>query len=96
MCWVAIDWAISLAMRRSLPCPLIKWLEVRDAIFREVYTTFWSEKKQAFIQYKGSTTLDASALLMPMVGLIPPRDPRWVKTLSGIGRELVEDSLAVS
>jgi GH15 family glucan-1,4-alpha-glucosidase len=93
MCWVALDRAIRVAARRSLPCPLARWTEARDTIYREVYEKFWSEKRQAFIQYKGNETLDASALLMPMVGLIPPRDPRWIGTLEGIDKELVEDSL---
>ncbi len=93
MCWVAVDRAIRIATRRSLPCPLVRWIDVRDAIYREVYEQFWSEEKQAFIQHKGSQTLDASALLMPMVGLIPPRDPRWIQTLAATDRVLVEDSL---
>ena len=93
MCWVALDRAIRIATRRSLPCPLTRWTEARDTIYREIYEGFWSEAKQAFIQYKGSQTVDASALLMPMVGVIPPRDPRWLKTLAAIGAELVDDSL---
>ncbi len=93
MCWVAVDRAIRIATRRSLPCPLVRWIDVRDAIYREVYEQFWSEEKRAFIQHKGSQTLDASALLMPMVGLIPPRDPRWIQTLAATDRVLVEDSL---
>ena len=60
MCWVALDRAIRVANRRSLPCPLVRWLDARDAIYREVYEQFWSEEKQAFIQHKGSQTLDAS------------------------------------
>ena len=93
MCWVALDRAIRIATRRSLPGPLARWTDVRDTIYREIYEGFWSEKKNAFIQYKGSQTLDASSLLMPMVGVIPPRDPRWLQTLKGIDAELVDDSL---
>ena len=91
--WVAMDRAIRIAQRRSLPAPLTRWLEVRDAIHNEVYNGFWNDKKQAFVQYKGSETLDASALMMPLVGFIASRDPRWLSTLDGIEDELVDDAL---
>lgn len=91
--WVAMDRAIRIAQRRSLPAPLARWLEVRDAIHNEVYNGFWNDKKQAFVQYKGSETLDASALMMPLVGFIASRDPRWLSTLEGIEDELVDDAL---
>ena len=91
--WVAMDRAIRIAQRRSLPAPLARWLEVRDAIHHEIYNNFWSEKKQAFVQYKGAETLDASALMMPLVGFIASRDPRWLSTLAAIEDELVDDAL---
>lgn len=93
LCWVAIDRGLRLADRRSLPAPIVRWRKVRDAIYEEILTKFWSEKKQAFVQYKGSETLDAACLLMPMVRFISPNDPRWMSTLDAIGRELVDDSL---
>ena len=93
LCWVAVDRAIRLAMRRSLPGPLVRWMETRDEIYRSVFTDFWSEKKRAFVQHHGSDALDASALLMPLLRFIAPTDPRWLSTLDAIGRELVEDSM---
>ncbi|HYN36720.1 MAG TPA: glycoside hydrolase family 15 protein, partial [Actinomycetota bacterium] len=91
--WVAMDRAIRIAQRRSLPAPMSRWTDVRDEIHNEIYQGFWSDEKKAFVQYKGSTTLDASALIMPLVGFIAPRDPRWLSTLKGIENELVDDSL---
>lgn len=91
--WVAMDRAIKIARRRSLPAPLDKWIAVRDDIHHEIYDGFWDEKKQAFIQYKGGDTLDASALMMPLVDFIASRDPRWLSTLAAIEEELVDDSL---
>jgi GH15 family glucan-1,4-alpha-glucosidase len=91
--WVAMDRAIRIAQRRSLPAPLARWTEVRDEIHHEIYHGFWSEKKQAFVQYKGAETLDASALMMPLVGFIASRDPRWLSTLAAIEDELVDDAL---
>jgi GH15 family glucan-1,4-alpha-glucosidase len=91
--WVALDRAIRIAQRRSLPAPMSRWVDVRDEIHREIYQGFWNDEKQAFVQYKGSKTLDASALIMPLLGFIAPRDPRWLSTLKAIENELVDDSL---
>jgi GH15 family glucan-1,4-alpha-glucosidase len=93
MCWVAIDRAIRLAGKRSFPAPLSRWHEVRDAIYVDIYARFWDGNRRAFVQHAGAATLDAAALLMPLVRFISPTDPRWVSTLSAIERELVSDSL---
>ena len=93
MCWVAIDRAIRLANKRSFPAPLSRWYDVRDTIYHDIYDRFWDASRRAFIQHPGANTLDASALLMPLVRFISPTDPRWVSTLRAIERELVSDSL---
>ena len=62
-------------------------------IHDEIYHNFWDSKQEVFVQYRGSTVLDASCLLMPITGFIAPRDPRWLSTLDAVGRELVDDSL---
>jgi GH15 family glucan-1,4-alpha-glucosidase len=93
MCWVALDRAIRLSRKRSLPAPLVRWLEVRDAIYHEIHTEFWDPDQEAFVQSKGSTALDASCLLMPLVRFISPTDPRWLSTLKAVGEQLVDDSL---
>lgn len=93
MCWVAIDRGIRLAQKRSFPAPLARWTAVRDEIYRDVYDQFWDGSLQTFVQYKGSKTVDASALLMPLVKFTGPSDPRWRSTLKKINETLVEDSL---
>ncbi len=93
MCWVAIDRAIRLARKRSLPGPLATWFEMRDKIYGDIFTNFWDQRLQAFVQYKGARTLDAGALIMPLVRFISPRDPRFLATLKAIEAELVSDSL---
>jgi GH15 family glucan-1,4-alpha-glucosidase len=93
MCWVALDRAIRLSRKRSLPAPIVRWLEVRDAIYQEIHTEFWDPDQEAFVQSKGSTALDASCLLMPLVRFISPTDPRWLSTLKAVGEQLVDDSL---
>jgi GH15 family glucan-1,4-alpha-glucosidase len=93
LCWAAIDRAIRLARKRSFPAPLARWHEERDAIYQDVFTHFWDTDRKAFVQAKGSTALDASSLLLPLVKFIAPSDPRWLSTLRAIERDLVSDSL---
>jgi GH15 family glucan-1,4-alpha-glucosidase len=93
LCWVALDRAIRLATRRSLPAPLIRWHEERDAIHNEVFTRCWDPEQRTFVQSPGSKAVDASSLLMPLVRFISPTDPRWLSTLRAIEGALVSDSL---
>ena len=93
MCWVAIDRGVRLALKRSFPAPLDRWRRVRDAIYNEIMDDFWDAKRQAFVQHKGSTNMDAANLLMPLVKFMAPTDPRWLSTLKAIEEDLVDDSL---
>jgi GH15 family glucan-1,4-alpha-glucosidase len=92
-CWAAIDRAVRLTQKRSFPGPMLRWHDVRDEIHRDIFANFWDAGRKTFVQARGSTALDASALLMPLVRFISPTDPRWVSTLRAIERELVSDSL---
>ncbi|WP_210489276.1 glycoside hydrolase family 15 protein [Rufibacter aurantiacus] len=93
MAWVALDRGIRIAQSRSFPAPLDKWIRERDTVYEEVYEKHWSEEKQAFVQYRGATTLDAAVLLMPLVRMISPVDPKWLSTLKAIEEELMAGSL---
>jgi GH15 family glucan-1,4-alpha-glucosidase len=93
MSWVAIERAVRIARQRGLPGDLVKWLDVRDQIYRQIMTHGWSDERQAFVQHYDTGHLDASVLLMPLVKFIAPTDPRWLSTLDAIGSELVSDSL---
>ncbi|MGD9570257.1 MAG: glycoside hydrolase family 15 protein [Thermoleophilia bacterium] len=93
MCWVAFDRAIRMQNARGLPADTRRWRQVRDAIYEEIMDRGWSEARGAFVQYYGGDVLDASALLMPLVKFIGPRDPRMLSTLDAIQRDLVSDSL---
>jgi hypothetical protein len=93
MCWVALDRAIRIASDRGFPADRAHWQSVRDEIFHRIMRRGWSESKQAFVQHEQTDVLDASVLLMPLVGFISPTDPRWLSTLDAIGSELVADSL---
>jgi GH15 family glucan-1,4-alpha-glucosidase len=93
MCWVAFDRALRLAEKRSLSGPLDVWRGTRDEIRDDIFTNFWSEGLQSFVQAKGSKDLDAAALLMPLVRFISPVDPMWLSTMKAIEEHLIEDTL---
>lgn len=92
MCWVALDRALRLAARRSLPGPLDRWRVARDQIYHSVFDDLWDSKRKAFVQFKGAKAMDASAMIMPLVRMISPTDPRWLSTMAAIEKDLVEDS----
>ena len=86
MCWVALDRGLRLAEKRSFPAERDQWLKARDQIYMEIMTKGWSEDRQAFVQYYGSDSLDASNLIMPLVFFLSPTDPRALSTLNAINR----------
>lgn len=95
MCWVAVDRAMRMATKFSMPAPLEHWREVRDAIKRDVYENFWDDEAGTFVQYKGSKAVDASTLLMPLVKFISPTDPYWLSTMRQIKKRLLTDCLVM-
>jgi GH15 family glucan-1,4-alpha-glucosidase len=86
MCWVALDRALRLAVKRSFPADQERWLETRDRIYEEIMSRGWSAQRQAFIQYYGSDALDAANLVMPLVFFVSPTDPRILKTIDAVCR----------
>jgi GH15 family glucan-1,4-alpha-glucosidase len=98
MCWVALDRALRLAEKRSFPHDHVKWLRVRDEIYLDVMKHGWNTDINSFVQQYGSTALDASNLMMPLVFFMAPNDPRMIGTLDAICRDpsdggLLSDSL---
>ncbi|MEL6614567.1 MAG: glycoside hydrolase family 15 protein, partial [Bacteroidota bacterium] len=81
MCWVALDRALRLADKRSLPAPRKRWTKTRDRIYRAIMEKGWNEERGAFVQAFGGDALDASNLLMPLVFFVGPNDPRMISTL---------------
>jgi GH15 family glucan-1,4-alpha-glucosidase len=92
-CWVALDRAIRLATKRSLPGDLVRYARERDRIHDAIMTHGWDPARQRFVQYYGADALDASTLIMPLVFFVSPTDPRMQSTLDHIVDELVSDSL---
>jgi GH15 family glucan-1,4-alpha-glucosidase len=93
MCWVAIERAIRMANRRSLPADLLRWRGCRDTIYRRIMSRGWSETRRAFVQHEDGDVLDAAVLMMPLTKFIAPTDPKWLSTLDALTEELVSDSL---
>ena len=93
MSWVAMDRAIRIAQLHGLPADLPRLTAARDAIYQQIMDKGWSAKRSAFVQHYNTDVLDASLLLMPLVGFVSPTDPKWLSTLHAMDAELVSDSL---
>jgi GH15 family glucan-1,4-alpha-glucosidase len=93
MTWVAFDRAQRLARDRGLPAPVERWRKLAASAYRFVQDSCWDPELGAYVMHPGSTNLDASMLVMPLVKFSGPTDPRFLSTLDRLGRELVSDSL---
>jgi len=89
MAWVALDRGVRTAERLGTDAPLDRWRAVRQEIHDEVLALCFDEARGAFTQAAGVRSLDASALLIPLVGFLPPDDPRIVGTVKAIAAELM-------
>ena len=95
MAWVAFDRAIKCVERLGLAGPVDEWRDLRGKIYRQVCERGFNAERGAFVQSYESTALDASALLIPLVGFLPPTDPRVKSTVAAIERDLVDDGLVL-
>lgn len=91
MCWVALDRALQLADRLDAADHAPRWKAARDEIQLAVTGEGWNPKVGAFTQYFGGDTLDASTLMMPIVGFLPADDPRIVATIDAIASRLTDE-----
>ncbi|WP_297297086.1 glycoside hydrolase family 15 protein [uncultured Methylovirgula sp.] len=95
MAWVALDRSVRDAERFELQAPLERWRQLRDRIHATVCEQGFDPGKNAFTQSFGSPELDASLLLIPVVGFLPPDDPRISGTVAAIEKELMVDGLVL-
>jgi GH15 family glucan-1,4-alpha-glucosidase len=91
MVWAAFDRALKTAERFGAEGPVARWRALRDEVHADVSRHGFDASRNAFVQAYGSDVLDASALLIPIVGFLPPDDPRVLSTIEAIQRELVVD-----
>lgn len=95
MAWVAFDRAIRIATKLKTRAPIERWRELRTRIHREVCAKAYNRKLGYFAQAYGSDELDASVLLMPLVGFLPHRDIRVKKTVNAIEKHLMADGFVM-
>jgi GH15 family glucan-1,4-alpha-glucosidase len=95
MAWVAVDRAIRAAELWQLPCPLERWRTLRGEIRADVERHGYDSERGTFVRSYGQTHLDASLLLLPIVGFLPATDPRMRRTTEAIRRELGRDGLVL-
>jgi GH15 family glucan-1,4-alpha-glucosidase len=95
MAWVAADRVARMAEQAGYDAPLPGLRRMRDEIHAEVCREGYDAERNTFTQYYGSSQLDASLLLIPQVGFLPPSDLRVVGTVEAIQRELVHDGFVM-
>ncbi len=95
MAWVAFDRAVKIAEKGQFDAPLKRWKKTRNAIHKQVCAKAFSKRLNSFVQQYGSGQLDASVLLMSMVGFLPPEDPRIIGTVNAIEKHLMRDGLVM-
>jgi len=95
MAWVAFDRAVRSVEDFGLQGPADRWRVIRDTIHQQVCERGYDSAQNSFVQSYGVSDLDASLLLIPIVGFLPPTDPRVRGTLDAIERHLIQDGLVL-
>jgi GH15 family glucan-1,4-alpha-glucosidase len=95
MTWVAFDRGIKSAEAFGFKAPVVKWRVLRDAIHRDVCDKGFDAELNSFVESYGSKWLDASILMLPSVGFLPPDDPRVRGTLDAIEQHMIRDGFVL-
>ncbi|MDP9242405.1 MAG: glycoside hydrolase family 15 protein [Actinomycetota bacterium] len=95
MVWVALDRAVKDVEEHGLSGPVDRWRALRDEVHDQVCREGYDAERGTFVQYYGSKELDANLLLIPLIGFLPGNDPRVVRTVEAIQRELVDDGFVM-
>jgi GH15 family glucan-1,4-alpha-glucosidase len=95
MAWVAVDRALKSAEQYGLDAPVERWRALRDRMHADVCAHGYDASLGSFVQAYGTRLLDASLLLLPLVGFLPPDDPRVRGTVAAIERHLVSDGFVL-
>ena len=93
LCWVAVDRAIKISYLIQDGKSAKKWENLREEIHSDIMQNAWNGQRESFMQSYNSTHLDASVLLMEYYGFIKARDPKYVKTVKAIEKELMHEGL---
>ncbi len=95
MAWVALDRAVKEIEQFGMEGPVERWRAARDAVHADVCARGFDAARGTFVQAYGEAQLDASLLLLPAVGFLPPDDPRIIGTIEAIERELLVDGFVL-
>ena len=95
MAWVAFDRAVRTVEQQRLDGPEDRWRELRDEIHTTVIERGFDAALGSFTQSFGSKELDASLLMLPLVGFLPATDPRIRGTIEAVERDLLQDGLVL-
>jgi GH15 family glucan-1,4-alpha-glucosidase len=95
MAWVAIDRAVKSVELHGLEGPVDRWRALRRQLHQEITRKGYNAEIGSFVQYYGSKRLDASLLMIPLVGFLPATDPRMQGTVEAIQRELMVDGFVL-
>jgi GH15 family glucan-1,4-alpha-glucosidase len=95
MAWVAFDRAVKIARGGGFEAPVESWAAQRDKVHAEVCARGFNRQKNSFTQVYDGDALDASLLMLPLVGFLPADDPRVAGTVAAIERELLVDGLVL-
>ncbi len=95
MAWVALDRAVRAVEEYGQSGPVERWRPARDALHAEICERAYDPQRKTFTQYYGSQALDASTLLIPIVGFLPADDPRISGTVAAVERELLKDGFVM-
>ena len=95
MTWVAFDRAIKSAEKFGFKAPLAEWRSLRETIHRDVCDRGFDKGQNSFVEAYGTNVLDASILLLPSVGFLPPSDPRVIGTLAAVEKYLMRDGFVL-
>jgi GH15 family glucan-1,4-alpha-glucosidase len=95
MAWVAIDRMIKSAERSHPDAPLDRWRALRTAIHDRVCRDGFNTRLNSFVQSFDSELLDAALLMIPIVGFLPPDDPRVAGTVAAVERHLMRDGFVM-
>jgi GH15 family glucan-1,4-alpha-glucosidase len=93
MAWVALDRAVKAVELAGLEGPVDRWRALRRELHDEVCRNGFDAERDTFVQYYGAKQVDASLLMIPLVGFLPASDPRMKGTVAAIQRELMVDGL---
>jgi GH15 family glucan-1,4-alpha-glucosidase len=93
MCWVALDRSIELAEKGGFEAPLQRWTGTREEIRQAILERGFNQKQNSFVQSFGSQALDATSLLIPVVGFLPPDDTQVQRTIEATLQHLTVNGL---